>query len=371
MFSQIVGQQDIRTRLIEEAREGRVPHALLFTGPAGCGKLAMAVSLAQYLLCSQPEEHDACGRCPSCKVSGRLTHPDLHFVFPVVRYKNAESSVCDAYMDQWRERLRKGLYFDLDDWLADMKADNQQALIYAAEAGQIQRKLALKAAMGGKKAMVVWLPEKMNAECANKLLKLIEEPPAGTHFLLVSNEPGKILPTILSRTQRIEMKGIPDSDIAEALARQHPDEDTAALARTAAGSYTAALKALDANRDSLLFLDLFIMLMRLSYQRKIKEMKKWSEQIAALGRERQKNFLAYCQKLIRENFVYNFRQPELNRMTRQESEFARNFARFVNERNVIPIMNELELAQRDIGQNVNPKFVFFDLALKMIVLLIQ
>ena len=187
----------------------------------------------------------------------------------------------------------------------------------------------------------------------------------------MSDEPEKILPTILSRTQQIEVKGIDHESLVEALRKSHPTEDVEALARNARGSYTAALKSLDASRDNLLFFDLFVMLMRLSYQRKIKDMRKWSEQIAGMGRERQKNFLTYCQKLIRENFIYNFRNPELNYMTTQEGDFAKNFARFVNERNVIKIMDELSNAQRDIEQNVNPKIVFFDFALKMIVLLIQ
>lgn len=371
MFSQVIGQAAIASRLINEAEAGRVPHALLFCGPPGSGKLALAVSFAQYLLCRHPKTDDACGTCPSCRLSTHFAHPDLHFVFPVIRYKSAENSVCDVYMDAWRKRLENGLYFDMEDWMADMKAENQQPLIYAAEAAQIQRKLSLKAAMGGQKVMVVWQPEKMNAECANKLLKLIEEPPADTHFLLASNEPGKILPTILSRTQRIDVKGVSPVFITETLARLHPGCEAEAVARTARGSVTAALKALDAQRDQALFLDLFILLMRLSYQRKIKEMRAWSEQMAAMGRERQKDFLAYCQRLIRENFIYNFHLPALNYMTVQEADFAKNFARFVNERNVAGIMDELELAQRDIGQNVNPKFVFFDFALKMIVLLIQ
>lgn len=371
MFSQVTGQTNIASFLIRETKEGRVPHALLFRGPAGSGKLALAVSFAQYLLCRQPGVSDACGTCPSCRLSTHFAHPDLHFVFPIIRYKSAESSVCDVYMETWRKRLESGLYFDMEDWMADMKAENQQPLIYAAEATQIQRKLAMKAAMGGRKVMVLWLPEKMNAECANKLLKLIEEPPTGTHFLLVSNEPDKILPTILSRTQCIDVKGVAQDVMAEALAHLHPECDATGIARTARGSFTAALKALDTSRDQALFLDLFILLMRLSYQRKIKEMRAWSEQMAAMGRERQKDFLAYCQRLVRENFMYNFHLPTLNYMTAQEADFAKNFARFVNERNVVGIMNELELAQRDIGQNVNPKFVFFDFALKMIVLLIQ
>ena len=372
MFSQVVGQQDIQTRLLQEVQAGRIPHALLLAGPPGCGKLALAVALAQYLLCHRPGEHDACGQCPSCRLSVHFAHPDLHFVFPVVRYKNAESSVSDIYMDVWRTRLQSGLYFGLEDWLEDMKAGaGQQALIYAAEATQIQRKLALKPAMGGRKTLLMWLPEKMNAECANKLLKLMEEPPEGTHFLLVSNEPEKMLPTILSRVQRIDVKAVDADSMTKALQALHPGEETTAAVRNAQGNYTAALKAMDTQKDLSLFLDLFILLMRLAYMRKIKEMHKWSEQMAGMGRERQKDFLTYSQKLIRENFIYNFHQPALNYMTTQEAGFAANFARFVNERNVTGIMEELALAQRDIEQNVNPKFVFFDLALKMIVLLIQ
>lgn len=371
MFSQVIGQQDVKERLLREVRQNRIPHALLFCGPSGSGKLALAISYAQYLLCKEPNAGDACGQCPSCKKFVHFVHPDLHFVFPIIKYKTAESSVCDVYIDTWRKRLQKGLYFDLNDWLAEMKAENQQPMIYAAESGQIQRKLALKSTLGGRKVMIIWMPEKMNAECANKLLKLIEEPPAQTFFLLVSDEPEKILPTILSRTQRIDVKGIGIEEIKAALSATYGEEKATPAARNAKGSYTAALKALQADQDSALFFDLFIMLMRLSYMRKIKEMRKWSEQLAGMGRERQKNFLAYSQRLIRENFIYNFRQPELNYMTKEESDFSKNFARFVNERNVIKIMDELSEAQRDIEQNVNPKMVFFDFALKMIVLLIQ
>lgn len=371
MFKQVIGQDDIKARLINEARSGRVPHAILFTGPSGCGKLALAIAFARYLLCEHPSENDACGKCPSCRTSLGFVHPDLHFVYPIIKYKKTETSICEAYIKEWRQRLEQGLYFDLEDWLADMKAENQQVLIYAAESEQIQRKLSLKSTLGGRKVMVIWMPEKMHPTCANKLLKLIEEPPTDTIFLLVSDEPGKILPTILSRTQRIEVKGIAPSKIAEAIQQYHPAEDATLVARTAQGSYTAALKAIDRSRDNDLFLDLFIMLMRLSYQRKIKDMRKWSEQIASMGRERQKNFLDYCQRLIRENFIYNFRQPELNYMRQKEADFAKNFARFVNERNVIKIMDELSDAARDIEQNTNPKMVFFDFALKMIVLLIQ
>ena len=231
MFSRVVGQTDIKERLLQEAQAGRVPHALLLSGSSGCGKLALAVSYAQYLLCHRPGAHDACGECPSCRTFTHFVHPDLHFVFPIIKYKTAESSVCDVYIDAWRKRLQAGLYFDLNDWLGDMKAENQQALIYAAEAAQIQRKLALKSTLGGRKAMIVWMPEKMNAECANKLLKLIEEPPEQTNFLLVSDEPEKILPTILSRTQQIEVKGIDHESLVEAL-RKNPSHGGRGSSRT-------------------------------------------------------------------------------------------------------------------------------------------
>lgn len=371
MFSQVIGQQEVKERLRREVQQQRIPHALMFCGPSGSGKLALAVSFAGYLLCRQPKDGDACGQCPSCRMLKEFAHPDLHFVYPIIRYKSAESSVCDVYLEAWRKRLKQGLYFDLNDWMTDMKADNQQPMIYAAESAQIQRKLALKSTLGGRKVMIIWMPEKMNAECANKLLKLIEEPPAQTVFLLVSDEPDKVLATIRSRTQRIDVKGVDRTSIAAALAPLCGTERAEAAARSAHGSYTAALKSVGDSEEEALFFDLFVMLMRLSYMRRIKEMHKWSEQLAGMGRERQKNFLAYCQRLVRENFVYNFGRPELNGMTAAESDFSKNFARFVNERNVIKIMDELSEAQRDIEQNVNPRMVFFDFSLKMIVLLIQ
>lgn len=372
-FNDIVGQEDIRKRLVDEARTGRVPHALMLAGNTGSGTLPLALAYARYLLCGQPGETEACGTCPSCRMTASYAHPDLHFSFPVVRYKDAEHSVSDVYLEKWRRRLTQNPYFDLTDWLADMEAGNQQAMIYAAESDAIQRRLALKASQGGRKILLLCWPEKMRTECANKLLKLIEEPPARTVILMVSEAPEQVLPTILSRTQVVRVPPLDTDTLRQALRERHgvPDEQAVALARLAHGSYTAACRALESDSERALFFDLFVMLMRLSYQRKIKEMKKWSEQVAALGRERQKNFLAYCQRLVRENFVYNFRHEELNYLTPEESHFSTNFARFINERNVIPIMEELGAAERDVEQNTNPKFVFFDFALKMIVLLIQ
>ena len=213
----------------------------------------------------------------------------------------------------------------------------------------------------------------MNIACANKLLKLIEEPPQQTLFILISEEPDKLLETIRSRVQRIDIKRIKEDDICQALIERRGIDETAArrISRLANGSWLKALEELQAGSENELFLDMFILLMRLAYQRKIKDLRKWSEQMAGMGREKQKRWLTYFLRMIRENFMYNFQHTELTYMTQKEEDFARNFARFVNEKNILPINDLANLAIRDIGQNANAKIVFFDFALQMIVLLLQ
>ena len=220
--------------------------------------------------------------------------------------------------------------------------------------------------------MVVWLPEMMHETCANKVLKILEEPPRETVFILVSNHPERLLDTIVSRCQRIDFKALTEAEIAAALTELRGLEAETArnIAHAAAGSLTRALQLISVSTEEAQFFSMFVLLMRKCYLRDIHEMRGWAEQVAAWGRERQKDFLEYCQRLIRENFIYNFRRPELNYMSADESAFAVNFARFVNERNVIGIMDELSLTQRDIEQNTDSRMVFFDFALKMIVLLI-
>ena len=217
------------------------------------------------------------------------------------------------------------------------------------------------------------LPEKMHPVCANKLLKLLEEPPEKTVFLLVSEAPDMILPTILSRTQRMNVRKIDEASIDRVLQTKYNilPADSISIAHLANGNFIKALETIHLNEENQLFFDLFVSLMRLSYQRKIREMKMWSEQVAGMGRERQKNFLEYCQRMIRENFIFNLHQRNLTYMTINEQNFATRFAPFVNERNVMGIMDELSEAQLHIEQNVNAKMVFFDFSLKMIVLLKQ
>lgn len=408
-FSQIIGQETIKRRLIADAQEGRVPHALMLSGPEGCGALPLAIAFAKFLLCKKATDngrstlHDshltdqdsglfggglfgdeepaptepaapldhACGECTSCLMAEKLQHPDLHFMFPIFKRKAGKPNYCDDFLGEWRELVLNNPYFGYAEWMQASGAENQQLMIYVEESDEIARKLSLKSSQGGYKVCILWLPEKMHESCANKLLKLLEEPPAQTVFLLVSERPDLVIQTIRSRTQIIEVPPLPQADIEQTLVGQYSilPAEAKRIAHSATGSLTAALRAITDNSEEDSFFELFVSLMRLSYARRVKEMKQWSEQVAAMGRERQKAFLGYCQHMLRENFIYNFHKADLNYMSEQEAGFAVKFAPFINERNVIGIMQELSLAQRDIEQNANAKILFFDFALKMIVLI--
>ena len=279
----------------------------------------------------------------------------------------------DDFAKEWNQIIVGSRYFSMDQWLAAMGAENQQAVIGVGESDALIRKLSIKSSQGGYKVCIIWLPEKMNGACANSLLKLIEEPPQQTVFIMVCEEPEKLLETIRSRTQRFDIKKIDTPEVESALVEKRyiAPEVAKRIARVANGNWLTALKELDAGNENRLFLDMFIMLMRLAYMRKVKDLKKWSEAVAAYGREKQKRMLTYFIHLIRENFMYNFQNPDLVYMTMEEEEFSKKFARFINEANVVELSELFDRGIRDIGQNANAKIVFFDIALKTIVLLIQ
>lgn len=376
-FKEVIGQEEAQQRLIQMVSEGRVPHAMMFCGPSGCGKMALALAFASYLLCKNSEgTDDSCGTCQQCAMLRSWSHPDLFFTYPVIKPSGSSTdhkTISDDYAREWRELLSEGPYFSMDQWLEKMKAGNQQALIYVAESEVLIRKLSMKSSQGGYKVNIIWLPERMREDCANKMLKIIEEPPQQTVFLMVCEEPERLLETIRSRVQRIDIKRIETQAIEKALVERRAIDEVMAhqIARASNGDWLKALEELDASNENHQFLDLFILLMRQAYMRNVKDLKVWSENVAALGRERQKRMLVYFQHLVRENFMYNFGNPELVYMTTAESNFAKNFARFINEANVIEINDIFATALRDIGQNGNPKMVFYDVALKMIVAIMR
>lgn len=380
-FSEVIGQEDARERLLQLVYEDRVPHALMLCGPHGCGKLALALAFASYLLGERNDEGQSLLASADAVANAETMlqtweHPDLHFTFPVIRPSGTSSDhkmVSDDFCKEWRMLLKESVYFSMDRWLSRMKATTQQAQIFEAESDELMRKLSLKSSQGGYKVSVIWLPERMNQICANKLLKLLEEPPLQTVFIMVCAEPEKLLETIRSRVQRIDIRRIDTAAIEQALVSRRGIESYVAhhVARTANGNWLKAIETLDADSENKEFLEMFKVFMRMAYMRNVKELKKWTDTIAGYGREKQRRMMGYFSRLTRENFMYNFRRPELNYMTVEEEEFAKNFARFINEANVIEIEERFAKAQRDIGQNANAKIVFFDLALEMIVLLIK
>ena len=375
---EVIGQQDIWNRLMQMVQEGRLPHALLFCGPSGCGKMATALAFASYLLGERDDSHEALTpeqRRASAMLK-KWEHPDLHFTYPTIKSASMSSDhnpISADYAKEWRELLAQGPYFQISDWLNKMGDSNKQAIITVEESDEISHKLNMMATLGGYKVCLMWLPERMNIQSANKILKILEEPPRQTQFIMVSENPELLLETIRSRTQRIDFKKIADADIEQALISQRAlDENTAhRIARIANGNWNQAIEELDTGNENLQHLDMFIMLMRLAYMRNIHDLKKWSEVVATFGREKQKRMLDYFVHMLRESFMYNFRKPELSYMTQAEEDFAKNFARFINEANIIDIFDLFDESKRFIAQNANPKIVFFDMALKIIVLLIR
>ena len=377
-FCEIIGQENEKRQLRQAVREGRIPHAQLFAGPVGVGKLALALAYAQYIACPNHTDEDSCGKCPTCLQYQKLQHPDLHFAFPIVKTDGGD--VCDAFVDKFREQILESPYFDVDDWYRRLGVETKQGMIYEKESSEILRKLSLKSFADGYKVMVIWQPEKMNATCANKLLKLLEEPPVKTLFLLVSEHPEQLLSTILSRVQEVRIPRLSEETIAAGLQKEYTwleVEDALNIAHMANGSYLAALKMMSESEDNQTYFDDFVALMRNAWlvgQKKdysaLLKLRQWSNDMAdsKVGREKQKAFLQYAQKQVRENYVRNFGHAEMNYQTSKEQEFSKKFAPFINDRNVEKMMDELSKAEQQIAQNGNAKIIFFDLCLQMIVL---
>jgi len=367
-FSHIPGQKAVIDRLRCSVAENRVSHALLFYGPEGSGKFAIALAFARYISCEKRTAEDACGVCPSCVKYDKLIHPDLHFVFPVIKKKSGTEVVSDTYLPQWRAMVLKSPWFSLSTWTEAMEVANEQALIPVAEASEIIRKLSLKSFESDFKIMIIWLPEKMNAETANKLLKMIEEPPARTLFILVSEEDDRLLPTITSRCQHIRIPAISSADLSAHLVRAAGMDPARAeeIAAIANGNMVRAMELAREDDNTTVHLDRFTRLMRTGYARDIQSLVSWSEETAALGRERQKSFLSYALRMIRENFIMNFRGKEnkLVYLTQPEDEFSLKFHPFINENNINALNREFNLAYAHVESNGNTKMIFLDLALK-------
>lgn len=366
-FKEVIGQTAIKERLIQSVRGERVSHAQLFAGPEGTGKLALAIAYAQYVACTNRQVNDSCGECPSCRKFRKLIHPDLHFVFPVIKTPKFKEPVSDNFLEEWRLMIAQNPYFSIDQWFDQIGVENAQGLIYSHQSEEIIRKLNLKSYESEYKVMIIWLPEKMHVACANKLLKMIEEPPVKTLFILITESEEDIISTIRSRCQLITIPPIDPDSLAKAIAQLPEAEghDIRNIVHLAKGNYGKALELLQPDEQTLFNLERFKELMRSSYGRKFTDLFKWVDQIAGIGREKQKKLLNYCLMILRENFIYNLKNKDLTFMNEQEEEFSKRFSPFINERNIIEMTEVFETAYNHIGMNGNPRIVFTDVAFKI------
>lgn len=366
-FKDVVGQEGLKKRLIQSVKEERISHAQLFSGPEGTGKLAMAIAYAQYISCRNRTETDSCGVCPSCHKYSKLAHPDLHFVFPVFKPEKADP-LSDNFIKEWREKVLQTPYFNLSNWLEFIDAGNAQGLIYEKESDSIYRKLNLKSFESEFKVMIVWLPEKMHTACANKLLKLIEEPPSKTLFLLITEDEEDVISTIRSRAQLVRFPFIDSASIKQKL--QELDEINPDLipdaVHLANGNYIKALEYINPGEDEKFYFEKFQEMMRQAYKREVMGQIQWADEMAKIGRDKQKAFFAFALRLVREYFVMNMKKANMVYLNQDEKNWGKQFAPFINERNVVAFFNEFEMGIRHISANGNAKIIFLDTALRMV-----
>ena len=377
-FADVIGHGKLKRMLVKGADDGRVSHAQLFTGAPGHGTLPLALAYAQYLNCLDPHDGDSCGICPSCVKMAALAHPDLHFVFPVNATKGGGSSpkaLSDSFLPQWREIVSStGGYFDEQQWYEAIDIENQQGIISRNEADEIIRKLSFKPFEARNKVMVIWLPEKMRTEAANTILKILEEPWKQTLFLMVSESPGKLLPTIVSRTQEIGVPSVDTSDMMKYLSSEYglQGEMLENMARLSKGDIIEARKlatgSVDAENE---YFELFVSLMRLSYNDRHMELLEWADGVASMGREQQKHFLEYSIRMLRESYMMNAGMARITYLWGPELDFCKKFSPFIGNHNIEKLVSEMERAIRDVAQNGNPRMIFPHFALTVSKLIVR
>jgi DNA polymerase-3 subunit delta' len=369
-FADIIGQKDVINRLRKAKSEDRIAHAQLFLGPEGSGNLALALAYAQFLNCPNATAEDSCGTCPTCRKNSSFQFADLHFSFPYFTKPNSKETISDDFGTEWRNRLLASPYFGLEDWMRELSKDNKNLLFTIHEASNIVRKLSLKSFEGGYKIMVIWMAELIPETVSNKLLKIVEEPPANTLFFFIANSSESILNTILSRVQVIQVPKIDELSISNELKKLGVDEQKIQdIAHYSDGSWDIALR-LRENNDPNEFLAMqFQTWMRHCYAKKVPALYYWAETMAGLSREDLKHFLLYALDQMRQNLILNYTTENISRFTSSEKAFAQKFSPFINHLNIEDIMLELESAHRSVGQNANNKILFFELSMRIFRLL--
>lgn len=359
-FKDVVGQKEVISQLIQEVKSDKIGHGQMFFGKPGHGTFPLAMAFTRYLLCENRGETDACGTCAFCIQLTTLQHPDVHFVFPVVQ---AIAKTSESFLPMWRKMIAEGPYFTVYDWLQRMDSKERKPIIGTEESESIIQKLKLKSYQGGYKVMIIFAADAMNPTCANKILKILEEPSPKTLFLLLVENPQAILATIQSRTQTLHVPKLSDDDVSSFLQKdKHMEPSKAdAIARFADGDLC---KALDVFRDGTAtdeYRDLFIQLMRSSYKKDVIEMMNWAETAANLSKENQKLFMLYTLHMIRQSFLMNYLGAESANLTPSEMAFVEKFSPFINGKNIREFMTEFDDAYYHLERNANQKILFTQL----------
>jgi DNA polymerase III subunit delta' len=363
LFNEVVGQIDLKSRMIEEINSGKMSHAQLFLGKNGYGNLALALAYTQFLFCKNRGETDACGECASCSKTRQLIHPDVHFVFPTVQ---AISKVSDGFINEWRETVLSSPYFNLNDWLNVIDVKGRRPIIGTEESKDLLKKLSLMSYEGGYKVVIIWMAEEMNPTFANKMLKTLEEPSDKTILLILAESTEYILPTIMSRTQ---VRKIPRLSFAEVshyvqMNTHLSENESQSLVARVEGDISLIrahlINAENENKNR----EMFILLMRSAYKKNVLEMMDWADQISGLGREAQKIFLEYALHMFRQSILKNYTEEQLIRVSREEGDFLKNFSRFITGNNVGEFLEVFSEAHYHIERNANPKILFTHLAFR-------
>jgi DNA polymerase-3 subunit delta' len=374
LFNEILGQDHIKNHLTHSADNGRIPHAQLFVGPEGCGTLPMAIAYAQYILCKNTNSENL-GGIDACNLKFKtISHPDLHFAFPVTTSEKVKSKpVSNFYMEEWRHLIKQQPYGNLFDWYKLLGVENQQGQIGVEEAQEIVKSLSLKSYEGGYKIMLIWMADKLNIAAANKLLKLIEEPPNKTVFILITEDEDQIINTIKSRCQVLHFPPLSEEVIKNALVKNFSLENSIAskIAHQANGNYNKACDLVYHDSEDSQFEEWFIFWIRSAFKAKgnksaIHDLISWSEEIAKNGRETQKQFLSFCLDFFRQAMLMNYKADELVFLEPKSEKFKlENFAPFVHGNNILEISDELQDAIYHIERNGNSKIILTDLSIKL------
>lgn len=371
-FADIIGQEQLKEHLVRSVDSGRISHAQLFTGSSGAGSLALAVAYAQYIHCQNRTNGDSCGVCPSCRQIEQLAHPDLHFVYPVNKQgkKSGEVVISSAreFIELWRTLFTKsGGYFTPRQWFDTLNLGKTlKGVISAKESEEIIRRLGFKSFESEYKTMIIWLPETMNEEAANRILKILEEPWDKTVFILVSERPDLLLKTIISRTQEVNVPRLTIEDLLPIAMQSQTDSVKAHnMARLAAGDLLELKLLMGQSEDEVIKenFEAFCSIMRLSYNDKHLELMNWADEVAQLSRERQRGMLIDFSRLLREAYMLHAGVEKASYLWGEEADFCKKFAPFIDSQNIEPIVEQIESALRQINQNGNPRIVFTHFAL--------